>query len=61
MKVQLGINYLDIVAESPQDEVYIAAVFGVKKTGDVVAARFLEAAPVGVVPRVRLMRAGEMN
>jgi len=64
LKLQVGINYLDIVPESRQDEVYITAVFGVKKTGDVVAAIFLEAAPTGVTihsPRVRLMRVEGVN
>ena len=64
LKLQLGINHLDIVPESLQDEVYIAAVFGVKKTGDVVAAIFMEAAPVGVTlhsPKLRLMRAEGVN
>ena len=61
MKLQPGINYLDIVLESAQDAVYIAAVFGVKQTGDVVEATFLEAAPVGVASRVRLIRAEGVN
>ena len=64
LNIQLGKSYLDIVPESLQDEVYLTAVFGVKKTGDVVAATFLEAAPAGVTihsPRVRLMRAEGVN
>jgi len=64
MKLQLGKHYLDIVPESLQDEFYLAAVFGVEKTGDVVAARFLEAAPGGRTPhspRLRLMRVEGVN
>ena len=64
MKIVLGRDYLDVVPESLQDEVYLTTVLGVKKTGDVVGAIFLEAAPAGVSihsPRVRLTRVEGVN
>jgi len=64
MKIQLGRDYIDIVTDSLQDEIYLTAVLGVKKTGDVVGAIYMEAAPVGVAihsPRIRLLRVEGVN
>ena len=66
VKLQMGKEHMDIVPESLQDEVYLDAVFGVKKTGDVGAATFLAlaifmAGTPAYSPRVRLMRAKGVN
>ena len=60
MKLQMGKEHMDIVPDSLQDEVYLTAVLGVKKTGDVVSAIFM-AGTTTHSPRVRLMRVAGVN
>jgi len=60
LKLQMGKHYMDIIPDALQDEVYIDAMFGVKKTGDVVEAVFT-AGSIANLPRLRLMRVVAVN